>query len=102
MEHSARETNNLRMEHRLTEQELLCVRHALDAEVLGLKKCLHYGQEVQDKQAQELFRELADRHHRRVDMMLALLDAPGDTDITKHAKLLLQTASAQGGAHQHA
>jgi|GEM_PF-1525974 len=95
MEHSAREVAALGGEHRLTEAELLAVRHGLDSEVLGLKKCLHYAQEVGDGQARELFREFADHHHRRIDMMLALLDAPGD--ITKQAKLVLQNAQAQGG-----
>lgn len=98
MEHSNRELSNLQMEHRLTETELLMVQHALDAEVLGLKKCLHYSQEVGDENARHLLREHADIHHRRIDMMLALLDAPGD--ITKQAKLLLQTERMQGGAHR--
>ncbi len=97
MEHNRRELASLDGEHRLTEQELLCVRHALDAEVLALKKSLHYAQEVADEQARQLFREHADIHHRRVDMMLALLDAPGD--ITKQAKLLLQNS---GGGYRHA
>lgn len=99
MEHSKREMASLGGEHRLTEHELLCVKHALDAEVLSLKKCLHYSNEVNDEQARHLFREHADIHHRRIDMMLALLDAPGD--ITKQAKLLLQTEGMQGG-HHHA
>lgn len=97
MEHSKREMASLDGEHRLTEQELLCVKHALDAEVLGLKKCLHYSDEINDEQARQLFHELADIHHRRMDMMLVLLDAPGD--VTKQAKLLLQTQSMQGGIH---
>lgn len=97
MEHSARETANLGGEHRLTEAEFLYVRHALDSEFMGLKKCLHYIEEVTDHQARELLREHADIHHRRVDMLLTLLDSPGD--ITKQAKLLLQTAALQGGAH---
>lgn len=99
MEHSSRELASLGGEHRLTEMELLSVKHALDSEVLGLKKCLHYAQEVGDDQARHLFEEHADIHHRRIDMMLALLDAPGD--ITKHAKLLLQAGRPQGG-QQHA
>jgi hypothetical protein len=86
-------------ENRLTEMELLSVKHALDSEVLGLKKCLHYAQEVGDEQARHLFREHADIHHRRIDMMLTLLDAPGD--ITKHAKMLMQLSRPQGG-EQHA
>jgi hypothetical protein len=98
MEHNPREMASLSGEHRLTEQELLCIQHALDAEVLGLKKCLHYAQEAGDENARQLFREHADIHHRRIDMMLALLDAPGDADITKQAKLLLQGAR---GGHQH-
>jgi len=97
MEHSSREMASLGGEHRLTEMELQMVSHALDAEVLGLKKCLHYAQEIQDDQARHLLREQADIHHRRVDMMLALLDAPGD--ITKQAKLLLQTERLQGRNH---
>jgi hypothetical protein len=95
MEHSSREMASLQGEHRLTEQELACVRHALDAEVLGLKKCLHYSQEMGDEQARHLLEEHADIHHRRIDMMLSLLDAPGD--ITKHAKMLLQNGRPQGG-----
>ncbi len=97
MEHSRREIASLGGENRLTEAELLCVRHALEAEVLGLKKCLHYAGEVNDDQARDLLREHGDIHHRRIDMMLALLDAPGD--VTKQAKLLLQTESLQGGTH---
>ncbi|HEY3367094.1 MAG TPA: hypothetical protein VGK74_18730 [Symbiobacteriaceae bacterium] len=100
MEHSERELAALGGEHRLTESELINLRHALDSEILGLKKCLHYAQEVGDDQARRLFREHADIHHRRVDMMLALLDAPGD--ITKQAKYLLQTAHAQTGGHTYA
>lgn len=100
MEHNPRELTNLGGEHRLTEQELLCVHHALDAEVLGLKKCLHYAQEVGDEDARNLFREHADIHHRRIDMMLALLDAPGD--ITKQAKMLLQNAGPDRGGYRHA
>lgn len=100
MEHSARERAALGGEHRLTEAELLAVRHALDSEVLGLKKCLHYAQEVGDDNARQLFREHADIHHRRVDMMLALLDAPGD--ITKQAKLLLQSSRVQQGGQANA
>lgn len=95
MEHSAREMANLGGEHRLAEAELLYVRHAMDLELMGLKKCLHYVEEVTDGQARALLLEHADIHHRRVDMLLALLDSPGD--ITKQAKLLLQTASLQGG-----
>lgn len=95
MEHSAHELSSLSGEHRLTEMELGCLKHALDAEVLGLKKCLHYAEDVRDESARQLLREHADIHHRRIDMMLALLDAPGD--ITKQAKLLLQTAHSQGG-----
>lgn len=97
MEHSRRELASLDGENRLTEAELLGVKHALDAEVLGLKKCLHYSNEVTDENARHLLREHADIHHRRIDMMLALLDAPGD--ITKQAKLLLQTEGMQGGMH---
>ncbi|MGE5673098.1 MAG: hypothetical protein ACM3XM_04340 [Mycobacterium leprae] len=85
----------LQGEHRLTEVELHYLREAMDAEVLHLKKCLHYAQEVQDENARSLFTEHADIHHRRVDMMLALLDSTGD--ITKHAKLLLQSAGTEGG-----
>lgn len=95
VEHSAREIASLGGENRLTEEELSCLRHALDSEVLGLKKCLHYANEVGDENARKLFREHANTHHRRVDMMLALMDAPGD--ITKQAKLLLQTERMQGG-----
>jgi len=97
MEHNPRELASLEGEHRLTEQELLYVRHALDAEVLALKKSLHYAQEMADDQARELLREQADIHHRRIDMMIALLDAPGD--ITKQAKMLLQN---RGEGYRHA
>lgn len=96
--HSVHEPGDL-PDSRLTEVELLCLRHALDSEVLGLKKCLHYANEVGDENARSLFREHADIHHRRIDMMLALLDAPGN--ITKQAKLLLQTGHGIGG-HAHA
>jgi hypothetical protein len=95
MEHSSRELASLEGENRLTETELLCINHALQAEMLGLKKCLHYAQESGDEQAQHLLNEHADIHHRRIDMMLELLAAEGD--ITKAAKLLLQTGQAQGG-----
>jgi len=97
VEQTAREMNGPGAEHGLTEAELLAVQHALDSEILGLKKCLHYANEVGDEQAKNLLREHADIHHRRVDMMLALLDAPGD--VTKQAKLVLQTAQMQGGNH---
>lgn len=96
MEHNPRELASLGGEHRLTEQELIFFQHALDSEVLGLKKYLHYAEEVGDEDARQLCREHADIHHRRIDLMLALLDAPGD--ITKQAKLLLQT----GGGYRHA
>lgn len=84
------------MEHRLTEQELLCIQHLLDAETLALKKSLLYADEAQDEGARALFTEMADIHHRRVDMMLALLDAKDD--ITQHAKQLLQS---EGGDYGH-
>jgi hypothetical protein len=87
---------------RLTEDELTCMNHLLGAEMIGLKKCLHYAKEVQDHEARDLFRELADIHHRRIDLMLALLDAPPGADITTQAKLLLQTAPSEGGVEYHA
>jgi len=83
-------------EQRLTEQELLCIQQLLDAETLALKKTLQYADEAEDEDARDLFHELADIHHRRVDMMLALLDAKGD--ITQHAKQLLQS---EGGDYGH-
>lgn len=76
-------------EGRLTEQELAFINRALDGELLALKKSNHYAQELADENARQLMREHADIHQRRVEMLLALLDAPGD--ITKHAKLLLQS-----------
>jgi len=97
LDHDNRELQRRQADNRLTEMELLHIQHGLDAEVLGLKKCLHYSQEVADENARHLMREHADIHHRRIDMMLALLDAPGD--ITKQAKLLLQTERMQGGVH---
>lgn len=96
MEHSEREMAALGGEHRLTEAELLKLRHALDSEMLGLKKAMHYEDEIADENAKHLLRELADIHHRRFDMLISLLDSPGD--ITKHAKLLLQTGEMQGRA----
>lgn len=99
MEHSSREMASLGGEHRLTQMELLSVSHALQAEILGLKKCLHYAEECGDEQARHLMAEHADIHHRRIDMMLNLLGAEGD--ITKAAKLLLQTAEAQQGGINH-
>lgn len=98
MDHDNRQLQSRDRDNRLTEVELIAVRKALDCEVLGLKKCLHYSQEVGDENARQLMREHADIHHRRIDMMLALLDAPGD--ITTQAKLLLQTEGMQGGAHR--
>ncbi|HWI66515.1 MAG TPA: hypothetical protein VNT75_32195 [Symbiobacteriaceae bacterium] len=98
MDHDNRQLQSRDRVQRLTDMELLMVQHALDAEVLGLKKCLHYSQEVGDENARQLMREHADIHHRRVDMMLALLDAPGD--ISTQAKLLLQTEGMQGGNHR--
>ena len=83
-------------EHRLTEQELAFVQHALDGELMALKKAHHYAAEMEDDDARQLMHEHADIHHRRLDLLLALLDAPGD--ITKHAKLLLQ--SGGGGYHR--
>lgn len=76
-------------EGRLTEQELAFINRALDGELLALKKNKHYAQELAEENARQLMREHADIHQRRVEMLLALLDAPGD--ITKHAKLLLQS-----------
>lgn len=99
MDQTRGQQTGLSGEHRLTEQELLYLHHALDGEMLGLKKCLHYAQEVGDENARQLLKEHADIHHRRVDMMLALLDSPGD--ITKQAKLLLQSGREEGG-YRHA
>lgn len=87
---------NLGGENRLTEQELLHIQQLLDAETLALKKSLEYAAEAQDEDVRDLFQEMADIHHRRVDMMLALLDARGD--ITQHAKQLLQS---EGGDYGH-
>jgi hypothetical protein len=97
MEHSARELASLEMEDRFTEMELLSLKHALDIEVLGLRKCKHYAAETEDGQAKELLERNSAIHHRRIDMMLLLLDAPGS--VTKQAKNLLQTAEWQGGLH---
>lgn len=97
MEYDSHANGNLAGEHRLTTQELSFVRHALDAEMLSLKKCRHYEEEMEDENARQLLHEQADIHHRHIDLMLSLLDAPGD--ITKHAKLLLQH---EGGGYLHA
>ena len=97
MEYDPNAHGSLAGEHRLTEQELSFVRHGLDAEMLALKKAHHYAREMQDENARQLLQEHADIHHRRIDMMLALLDSPGD--ITKHAKLLLQN---EGGGYRRA
>nr|PZN73395.1 MAG: hypothetical protein DIU55_03465 [Bacillota bacterium] len=74
---------------RLTEQELYFISRALDGELLALQKNGHYAAEMTDENARRLMREHADIHHRRIRLLLALLDAPGD--INTHAKLLLQT-----------
>lgn len=95
MEYEPDANGGLAGEHRLTEQELTFVQHALDGEILALKKVQHYAAEMEDDNARQLLREHADIHHRRVDLLLGLLDAPGD--ITKHAKLLLQS----GGRGYH-
>ncbi len=97
MHHTAKEMAALGGENRLTEAELEWVRHALDAELLGVKKALHYAEEIENENARRLMQEQADIHHRRVDMLLELLAAPGD--VTKQAKRLLQSAQEQGGEH---
>lgn len=97
MEYKSQANGNLAGEHRLTTQELSFVQHALDAEMLSLTKAQHYANEMQDENARQLLKEQADIHHRHVDLMLSLLDAPGD--ITKHAKLLLQH---EGGGYRRA
>lgn len=98
MEHAAHELVSRKGEQGLTEMELAGVQHALDSEVLGLKKCLTYAAESGDDQVQRLFTEMADIHHRRIDMMLTLLE--GEGDVTKRAKLLLQ--GQQEGENGHA
>lgn len=97
MEFDSQANGNLEGEHRLTIQELSFIRHALDAEMLSLKKARHFAEEMQDENARRLMNEQADIHHRHIDMMLSLLDSPGD--ITKHAKLLLQQ---EEGGHRRA
>ncbi len=83
---------------RLTEQELYFVTRALDAELLALQKNDYYAEEMADENARRLMQEHADIHHRRVRLLLGLLDAPDD--ITTHAKLLLQSGEGvQAGAH---
>ncbi len=89
MEHDALAGSGPAGERRLTDQELMFVGRALDGELLALKKNHHYADEMTDENARQLMREHADIHHRRINMLLALLEAPGD--ITKHAKLLLQS-----------
>ena len=89
MDHDALTGSGQAGERRLTEQELTFIGRALDGELLILKKNYEYAEEMTDENARQLMREHADIHHRRVNLLLALLDAPGD--ITKHAKLLLQS-----------
>jgi len=97
MEHAAEERAGLKGEQQLTEMELAGVQHALQSEVLGLKKCLTYAAETGDDQVRRLLTEMADTHHRRIDMMLTLLE--GEGDVTKRAKLLLQGQQEEGYGH---
>lgn len=97
MEHSAEELAGLQGEPRLTELELASVQQLLDGEILGLKKCQTYMEFSQDEQVRQLLAEQADIRHRRIDMMLALLE--GEGDVTKRAKLLLQ--GQQGEEYGH-
>lgn len=84
------------VQHRLTESELAHIRHALDAEMMAVKKCVHYAGEIRDHDAQSLLAEHQDIHRRRIEMMLSLLDSKGD--ITTEAKLLLQSGGDWGTA----
>lgn len=97
MEHSAQELAGRGRERRLTGAELWHLRHALDAEILGVKKAQQYIEDIEDDEARDLLREHVGIHHRRIDLMLALLDAPAD--VTKQAKLLLQTGLQEEGTH---
>jgi len=97
MEHAAQEAVSRKGEPRLTEMELAHIQHALDSEVLGLKKCLTYAEDSSDDQVRSLLTEMADTHHRRIEMMLTLLE--GEGDVTKRAKLLLQGQQEEGYGH---
>jgi hypothetical protein len=95
------EMNRTTGENHLSERELCFLEDALGAEVRGLKKCQEYAEAAQDERTRQLFRELTEIHHRRIDMMLTLLKAPGDA--TQQAKMILQggtrgEAVRRGGA----
>jgi rubrerythrin len=81
----------------LTEKELFLLTDALGLEAAAIKKYQHFQAELQDEQAKELLAEFIDRHHRRFDIMLSLLQY--QEDVSRTAKLLLQDTQTQGGIH---
>lgn len=81
----------------LTEKELFLVTDAMGLEMAAIKKYEHFRSELKDDRAKELLGEFVDRHHRRFDMMLQLLQYK--EDVSRTAKLLLQDTETQGGIH---
>ncbi|HEY8346112.1 MAG TPA: hypothetical protein VIL07_02405 [Symbiobacteriaceae bacterium] len=97
MHHTPQQAAGGKSEGRLTEKEFSYLQHLLEGELLGLKKCLTYAEQSEDDEVRTLLREQADIHHRRIDMMIALLE--GDGDITHRAKQLLQGQGEEGLQH---
>lgn len=81
----------------LTEKELFLLTDALGLEAAAIKKYQHYQTELKDEQAKKLLGEFIDRHHRRFDIMLSILQY--QEDVSRTAKLLLQDTQTQGGIH---
>jgi hypothetical protein len=81
----------------LTEKELFLLTDGLGSEAAAIKKLKHYQRELKDENAKSLLAEMIDRHHRRFDIMLSVLQYKDD--VTRTAKLLLQDTQTQGGIH---
>lgn len=78
IEHSRHETAHLNKEHRLTEMEAAYLTHALDAEALAIKKCMHYAEQCQEQDAKMLMLDQAAVHRRHYDQLMELLLTDGD------------------------
>lgn len=76
--------------NRLTLKELQTCQDQMDLEALAVKKCRHYASEATDDNARTLFEDQANVHERHYAMLLNLLEG-NPADITKAAKLVLDT-----------
>jgi hypothetical protein len=76
--------------NRLTWPELQKCQDMMDLEALLVKKCRAYAEQTTDENARKLCEDQANVHERHYNMLLALVEG-NSNDITKSAKLIMDT-----------